>query len=62
MGLVFIIIGGLLFYFGYKSKAGDKKLSEMTGKEALKAYLKYAMMFAGFVFFMGGFMMSCIGC
>ncbi|MBP0904092.1 hypothetical protein ACFSKN_08590 [Mariniflexile gromovii] len=62
MGLLFIIIGGLLFYFGYKSKTGDKKLSEMTPKDAIKVYLKYAMMFAGVVFFMGGFMMSCVGC
>ncbi|WP_100611364.1 hypothetical protein [Confluentibacter lentus] len=62
MGLVFIIIGGILFYFGYNSKAGDKKFSKMKGGDAIKLYLKYAMMFAGVVFFMGGFMMSCVGC
>lgn len=62
MGLVFIIIGGLLFYFGYNSKIANKPLRELTGKEAIKLYLKYAMMFAGVVFFMGGLMMSCIGC
>lgn len=62
MGLAFLIVGGILFYFGYKSNIGNKKLGEMTANDSFKVYIKYAMMFAGVVFFMGGVMMSCIGC
>lgn len=65
MGIFFIILGGVLIYFGMTFKIGNKKLADMQGgdlfKTGFKGYAKMMMLFGGVAFILIGLMWSCVG-
>lgn len=65
MGILFIILGGALLYFGTTFKIGNKKLADMQGgdlfKTGIKGYFKIMMLLGGVAFLLIGLMWSCIG-